>query len=71
MFASALALTMMISSPAFAARSTFDRPLHSAPAALAGPQYSDPDLAIKNGAVIGRDTDPNVRFELRRDNPYY
>lgn len=44
---------------------------HEGPAGLAAGPLIDRDVALKNGAVMGRDPDSHVRFELRRDNPYY
>lgn len=44
---------------------------HQQPDGFAAGPLVDHDVALKGGTVMGRDPDSHVRFELRRDNPYY
>jgi len=55
----------LIASPAFARtmRHTQD------PSQAYGQYYQDPDAVVIDGQVFGRDPDPAVRSELRRDGP--
>jgi hypothetical protein len=54
----ALALAALAASPALAKTS------HSGSSAVA----ADPYTVIVNGEVLGRDPDPNIRFQLIRDS---
>ena len=67
----ALALTTLAASPAFAAKK---HPMISPEAAAAQASVpseqglpSDPYTVIVNGRIVGRDPDPNVRLMLMRD----
>jgi hypothetical protein len=63
------ALTVLLSTLAVAAQAA---PYwHEHRAALSAPQLIDRDVALKGAFAVGRDPDAHVRFELRRDNPYY
>jgi hypothetical protein len=74
----ALALATLAASPAFAA----SRHSHVSTTATASDSYAaaevengnnsyasgnDPDVVISDGVYAGRDPDPNVRAQLRRD----
>ena len=60
----AAAIATLIASPAFA-QSEFDSQIERPAQARDGASSYD---VYKGGQLLGRDPDPNVRFELRRDN---
>ena len=59
----ALALATLAASPAFAATSHKQRTSASASYAAA----HDPNVVVSDGQIVGRDPDPNIRFQLMRD----
>jgi predicted TIM-barrel enzyme len=60
----ALALTTVAAFPAYAAKHTSHSMSSEAQNAYA---MQDPDAVVVNGDVVGRDPDPTVRLNLRRD----
>lgn len=69
----AMALAMLAASPAFAA--TKHSHMSASPAAsgsyaAADTDYSayDPDVVVDDGQIVGRDPDPNIRFQIMRDH---
>jgi hypothetical protein len=60
----AIAAIMLLASPAFAQPG---RPASAHPVSAA----TTSDVVTVDGQYIGRDPDPNVRNELRRDYGYY
>jgi hypothetical protein len=70
---SALALAVTAVSPAMAATSQHvnrHTTIESSDAAAAYAAQRDPDTVVENGQVLGRDPDPNIRFQLMRDVPW-
>jgi lipopolysaccharide export system protein LptA len=60
----ALALTTVAAFPAYAAKHSSHTMSSEAQNAYA---MQDPDVVVVNGDVVGRDPDPTVRLNLRRD----
>jgi hypothetical protein len=57
----ALLLATLAASPALA-KSTHTHPSAADP----GASVRDPDAVIVDGQIVGRDPDPNIRFQLMR-----
>ena len=62
----ASAIAMLFGTPALAANHS-QRQVRSPQA----PNAASHSVTAPDGQVIGADPDPGVRFELRRDAPYY
>ena len=58
------AMAVLVASPALAQRA----PRSPAPFVPGLQQGGDPNVSV-NGRAVGRDPDPNIRFELRRQAP--
>jgi hypothetical protein len=63
-----VALAMLAASPAFAAPSKHVAHQMTASKAYAAYPAQDPYAVVVDGQVVGRDPDPNIRFQILRDH---